>query len=207
MYVPNKFINEAEEFIKSERNLEVRRFILNFSKLAQPLTEFAWTRERPTSFKLLRDIICNSPILKYLDFTSPFTVRCDSSGTAIGAVLSQKVNGAEHPVYYISPQLNKAEHNYSTMERECLAVVFACKKWRYSQYGHKLTVVTDHRPLHRLLSLKEPSSRLARWALLLSEHDFEVERKAGKDNVNADALSRIPVYAISPPYTPIWDRQ
>ncbi|KAJ8873504.1 hypothetical protein PR048_024322 [Dryococelus australis] len=100
----------------------------------------------------------------------------------MGAVLSQKINGFEHSSYFISRQLNKAERNYSTTKRE----------WRFYLYGQKVHV---------------PTSRLDSWSLLLSEYDFDIVHKAGKANVNADALPRIPVHVINLPYEPVWDKE
>ncbi|KAJ8890780.1 hypothetical protein PR048_010289 [Dryococelus australis] len=143
------------------------------------------------AFSELSEFLCDKPVLKYPDFSLPFLVTCDSAATTMGAVLSQKINGSEHPMYFVLRQINKAERNYSTTERECLC---------------KFTIVTDHRPLWWLLQIKEPMSHLARWSLL-SEYDFDIVHTARKGNANADALSRIPVQFVTPLYEPMWDRE
>lgn len=183
-----------------------RRFIKNFAEIAKPLTEltkkdvkFNWDSTQEEAFQTLTNSLCCEPVLKYPDFTQPFILSTDASLIAIGAVLSQLYNGQEHPVAFASRQLNKAERNYSTTERELLALVWATKYFRCYLYGRKFTVVTDHAALKWMLSLKDPSSRLTRWALRLSEFDYEVVHKPGKRHTNADALSRI-VNTIALPY-------
>jgi hypothetical protein len=87
--------------------------------------------------------------------------------------------------------LIKAERNYPTIEKELLAIVWGTKYFRQYLYGKKFIVVTDHRPLTWIFSVKDPSSRLLRWRLKLEEYEYEVKYKKGSSNTNADALSRI----------------
>jgi hypothetical protein len=87
--------------------------------------------------------------------------------------------------------LNPAEQNYSTIERELTAIVWACKHFKPYLLGRHFTIVTDHKPLTWMFSVKDPSSRLLRWRLLL-KYDYSIEYKACKRTVNADALSRNP---------------
>jgi len=89
--------------------------------------------------------------------------------------------------------LSSPEQNYSTIEKELIAIVWACRHFRPYLLGKNFTIVTDHKPLTWMFSVKDPSSRLLRWRLLLEEFDYTTEYKAGKKNVNADALSRNPV--------------
>jgi len=129
--------------------------------------------------------------LIYPDYSKEFILNTDASNQALGAVLGQVINGVEHPIAYASRQLNSAEQNYTVTERELLAVVWAVKYFRCYLYGRTFTLYTDHSAIKWLLSLKDPSSRLTRWALKLAEYDYKVIHKPGIKNQNADCLSRI----------------
>ena len=130
------------------------------------------------------------PLLIYPDFSQPFIIACDALTKAIGVILSQLRDGEERPIGYCSRQLNSAETKYSVTELELLAFLFATKQFRCYLYGRKFTVYTDHRALRWLLNLQDPSSRLMRWAVKLSEYDYKVEHRPGTRMQHADALSR-----------------
>jgi len=174
-----------------------RRHVPNFAGLAKPLTtltkkdvSFVWTPECQQACGELKKILSTEPLLIYPDFSQPFIVACDSSTKAIGAVLSQERDGKEHPIAYTSRQLNSAESKYSVTELEMLAFLFATKQFRCYLYGRKFTVYTDHRALKWLLNLQDPSSKLTRWAVKLSECDNVVEHRPDTRMRHADALSR-----------------
>lgn len=176
-----------------------RRFIRDFAKTAKPLNQllkkevpFKWTSEQQNAFESLRDRIRSQPILQYPDFKKPFLVTTDASNYAIGAVLSQGIIGKDLPIAYGSRALNSAEINYFTTEKELLACVWAVQHFRPYLYGRDFTLVTDHRPLVWLHSLKDPVSRLARWKIKLNEYNYTIIYKPGRINCNADALSRNP---------------
>ncbi|CAK9834602.1 Retrovirus-related Pol polyprotein from transposon 17.6, partial [Anthophora retusa] len=177
-----------------------RRFIQDYSVKAKPLIKllgkgirFNWTQEQQKSFEQLRNELCTQPILQYPDFNRPFIITTDASDFAVGAVLSQGEIGRDLPIAYASRSLNKAERNYSATEKECLAMVYAVQYFRPYVFGRKFTLVTDHRPLVWLHSVKDPTSRLVKWKLKLLEYEYDVKHKPGKINMNADALSRNPV--------------
>ncbi|GFW28551.1 retrovirus-related Pol polyprotein from transposon 17.6 [Trichonephila clavipes] len=153
------------------------RFIKGFCYLAEPLqsllksgVEFHWGPEEVEAFNSLKKALTSDPVLGMYDERASTEIHTDASGT-----------------------LTKAEKNYSTTERECLAIVWATNKFRPYIFGKHFTVVTDHHSLCWLMNLKDPSGRLARWALRLQEHDFDVKYKTGKKHSDADALSRNPV--------------
>lgn len=180
-----------------------RRFIQNFAKLTKPFTnclkkgaKIEHTSEFVKTFDLCKNILCNDPLLQYPDFSKPFNLTTDASNVAIGAVLSQGKIGNDLPIGYASRTLNPAEKNYSTIEKELLAIVWATKYFRPYLFGRKFTIITDHKPLQWLFSLKEPNSRLVRWRLQLEEFDYNVVYKKGTCNTNADALSRIELNAL-----------
>jgi len=174
-----------------------RKFIENFSKIAKPLTrltkkteKFIWTADQQDAFNKLKEKLTTAPVLRYPDFTQEFIVTTDASAYALGAVLSQGTVGDDRPIAYASRVLTRAEQNYSTTEKELLAIVWAVKHFRPYVYGTKFKVVTDHKPLIWLFSVNDPGSRLIRWRLKLEEYDYEIIHKAGRANANADALSR-----------------
>lgn len=180
-----------------------RRFINNFSKIAQPLSrltsknvKFIWSDEANEAFNTLKSALVSAPILKCPNFDEPFYIHTDASSFAIGAVLTQKLNGVDHPIAYCSRTLNKPEINYSATERELLAVLFALEQYRAYVEGRKCYIITDHASLKWFSNLKNPTGRLNRWACRLSQFDFELIHRKGKENIIPDCLSRIKINAI-----------
>lgn len=174
-----------------------RKFINNFANLTKPLTNCLKKGNKvelnPTyikCFEQCKNLLCNDPILQYPDFEKPFNLTTDASNYALGAILSQGAIGSDRPVCYASRTLSETEQRYSTIEKELLAIVWATKYFRPYLFGHKFKIITDHKPLTWLFSLKEPNSKLVRWRLRLEEFDYEIFYKKGKQNTNADALSR-----------------
>ncbi|CAN6547390.1 unnamed protein product [Malus baccata var. baccata] len=175
-----------------------RRFIKDFSKIAQPLCRllqkevaFEFTKECTESFNQLKELLTTAPIIVPPDWSLPFELMCDASDYALGAVLGQRKDKRPHVIYYASRTLNDAQLNYSTTEKELLAVVFALDKFRSYLIGTKVIVFTDHAALKYLLTKKEAKPRLIRWILLLQEFDIEIRDKKGSENVVADHLSRM----------------
>ena len=131
-----------------------RKFIPNFSSIAKPLTElqkkkvpFEWNQKTEDAFVSLKEILTTEPLLQYPDFSKPFFLTTDASNEALGAILSQGPIGQDLPMAYASRTLNNAERNFSTTEKELLAIVWVCKQYRPYLYGKKFTIVTDHKPL------------------------------------------------------------
>ncbi len=177
-----------------------RKFIDGFAKTALPLYKltkkgepWVWSGAQDAAFNTLKRGLLDAKCLRAPDFKAPFILQTDASNEGLGAVLTQRFDGEEHPVAYISKQLKPAEINYSTTELEALAVVWAIKTFEHYLVDRHFTVVTDHHALQWFPTKKSLNKRLSRWALYLSEFDFAVEYRKGADNANADALSRNPL--------------
>jgi hypothetical protein len=124
------------------------------------------------------------------DFNKPFFLYVDSSNVAIGAALMQEDNVGEHkPVAYYSKKLNQAQRNYSTPDKEALALVLAVRAFRIYMSGHVI-VYTDHQPLVFMNRMATSNQRLLRWTLEMQSYDLEIKHISGKKNVLADYLSR-----------------
>ncbi|KAI5313291.1 hypothetical protein L3X38_042465 [Prunus dulcis] len=177
-----------------------RRFIKKFSSISRPLCNllakdavFEFDEICMEAFTTLKKELTSAPIIIAPDWSLPFEIMCDASDFAIGAVLGQKKNKLPHVIHYASRTLNDAQLNYSTTEKELLAVVFALEKFRPYLVGSKVIVYSDHAALRYLLTKKDSKPRLIRWILLLQEFDLEIRDKKGCENVVADHLSRIVV--------------
>ena len=133
-------------------------------------------------------------MLKGPDLSQSFVLQTDASERGIGAVLSQYgPDGEEHPVAYYSRKLLPREERYAAVEKECLAIKLGVHAFRVYLLGKPFIIQTDHRSLEWFHRLKENNSRLTRWSLALQPYCFIVEHRKGKDNCNADGLSRGPV--------------
>ena len=178
-----------------------RKFCPNFSSVTEPLTEllrknvkFAWTARCQSAFERLKALLQSSPVLSAPDFNHPFKLAVDASDIAAGAVLLQEdQDGIDHPVCYFSRKFNNHQRNYSTVEKECLALILALHHFDVyvSSTNTPLQVFTDHNPLVFLHKLKNKNQRLLRWSLILSEYNMKIQHVKGDDNIIADCLSRI----------------
>ena len=143
------------------------------------------------SFETLKDKLVSAPVMHAPDWNKPFELMCDASDLAIGAVLGQRIDNQPRVIYYASRTLNGPQLNYTTTEKEFLAVVFALEKFRSYMIGSEITIFTDHSGLKYLLEKKDAKARLTRWILLLQEFDLHIKDKKGSDNLVADHLSRL----------------
>ena len=118
---------------------------------------------------------------------------CDASDLAIGAVLGQREKGKPYVVYYARKTLNEAQRNYTTTEKELLAVVYALEKFRAYLVGSDIVIFIDHSALKYLLTKKNAKARLIRWVLLLQEFNLQIKDKKWVENVVADHISRLTI--------------
>ncbi|GKA82179.1 reverse transcriptase domain-containing protein [Tanacetum coccineum] len=170
-----------------------RRFIENFSKIAKPLTlltqknkTYVWGDKQDEAFRILKEKLCNAPVLALPDGPNDFVVYCDASKQGFGCVLMQRGK----VIAYASRQLKTHEKNYTTHDLELGVVVFAFKIWRHYLYETKSVIYTDHQSLQNIFDQKELNMRQRRWIELLSDYECEIKYHSGKANVVADALSR-----------------
>ncbi|KAK3570478.1 hypothetical protein QTP86_019826 [Hemibagrus guttatus] len=180
-----------------------RRFIWNYSSIANPLTSLLrnkpkslpWTSSAEEAFNTLKEAFTTAPLLVHPDPDRPFIVEVDASTTGVGAVLSQQQGNPSrlHPCAFFSRKLNPAEVNYDIGNRELLAVKLALKEWRHWLEGarHPFLVLTDHKNLEYLRAAKRLNPRQARWALFFTCFDFTISYRPGSKNTKADALSRL----------------
>ena len=144
----------------------------------------------PESFEELKKAITSFPVLRNPDFDKPFYLQTDSSERGIGAVLLQMFDGKKMPIRYLSKKLLARERQYSTIEKECLAIVRAVSVLREYLEGREFIIESDHFPLQWLNRMKGQNQRLLRWSLLLQEFTFKIHHIRGRDNKLADTLSR-----------------
>ncbi|GAU23642.1 hypothetical protein TSUD_304170 [Trifolium subterraneum] len=175
-----------------------RRFIKDFSKISKHLcallvkdSEFKFDDACLNAFEILKEKLVSTPVIVTPQWDLPFELMCDASDYAVGAVLGQNRSKFFHAIYYVSKVLNENQVNYTTTEKELLAIVFALEKFRSYLIGSKVIVFTNHAALRHLLTKNESKPRLLRWVLLLQEFDIEIKDKKGVVNVVADHLSRL----------------
>ena len=178
-----------------------RIFIPQASNYTGPLSDLLkknireplpWNEELLGCFHHLKSALSSTPVLRIPDPQRTFVLRTDASNLGLGAVLLQYHDEYPHPVSYASRKLLDREKRYSTIERECLAIVFGIMKFDIYLRGREFILEIDHRPLVYLNSFKGKNDRLLRWSLNIQTYNFRIVHISGKDNVGADLLSRNP---------------
>ena len=180
-----------------------RRFIRDFSKFSRPLcrllekdNKFNFDESCHNSFEEIKSRLVEAPIMAKPNWNREFEIMCDASDFGMGAVLEHKAEKVFKAIYYASKTFNEAQENYSTIEKEMLAIVFACEKFRpYILVSH-VNIHTDHATIKYLMAKKAAKPRFIRWVLLLHEFNLEIKDKKGCDNVIADHLSRVEKPAV-----------
>lgn len=189
-----------------------RRFIAEFSKKVKCLTkltkgeqyltpsgkkktryrEFRWTEKCQDAFEELKKAFTEAPILAHYDPTLETWVETDSSDYVVAGVLSQMHDGVLKPVAFFSRKMNPAECNYMIYDKELLAIINSFENWRPELTGahEKVKVLSDHQNLEYFMTTKELNRRQVRWAELLSEFNFKIKFRPGKQGAKPDALTR-----------------
>ncbi|GJS14725.1 reverse transcriptase domain-containing protein [Tanacetum coccineum] len=152
---------------------------------------FNFSEECIQAFETLKRELTHAPIMIKPDWSLPFEIMCDASDYAVGAVLGQRIDKHFKPIHYASKTMNEAQENYTTTEKELLAVVFAFDKFRQYLVLSKTIVFTDHSALRYLFTKQDAKPHLIRWILLLQEFDIEIRDKKGAKNLAVDHLSRL----------------
>ena len=175
-----------------------RRFNKDFSKISRPLcrllekdSKFEFDDSCLSAFKEKKSRLVIAPIMATPDWNKQFEIMCDASDYAMGVVLGQRIDKIFRAIYYANKTFNEAQENYSTIEKEMLAMVFACEKFRPYILGSHVIIHTDHAVIKYRMEKKDTKLRLIRWVLLLQEFDLEIKDKKGSDNVITDYLSRL----------------
>ena len=173
-------------------------------KLLQHRVPWRWTSAQDAAFRESKKLLASSSLLVHYDLKLPLILACDASAYGIGAVLAHRMpDGSEKPIGYASRTLNKAEKNYSQLEKEGLSLVFGIKKFYPYVFGRSFELVTDHKPLLGLLgearsTSPQASARVRRWSLYLSMFEYTLKFRKTEAHANADALSRLPLPVTSP---------
>lgn len=177
-----------------------RKFCENFSTVVAPLTDllkgkqkYDWSLRCQSAFENAKLVLSSAPVLTAPRWDRPFYLKVDASGLGAGAALFQKDdNGIDRPISFFSKKFNLCQRNYSTIEKELLALIWALQHFDVYVGGGSgpVVVFTDHNPLTFLQSLHSPNQRLIRWALFLQSYSLDIRHIRGVDNVVADTLSR-----------------
>jgi transposase InsO family protein len=219
---PQEKLMAVEQYPRPQSVKELRQFlglcswynnfIDRYADLAAPLTDmlqtqkrWKWTEQQENAFVHLKQLLVGSNHLHYPDYNERFYLQTDASEVGLGAVLYQLQGETRHVIAYASAKLSNTEQRYSAHERECLAILWATKKFRLFLEGRAFTLITDNQALVWLHQTKDGYSKLTRWGIQLSGFDFDVEHRPGKQNQAADALSRAPV-GDAEEWIDDWDR-
>lgn len=148
-----------------------------------------WQDHHERAFSSLKSLLLYAPILRLPDFQKDFYLITDASEYGIGAVLLQE-HERKFLIAYASRKLSERERGYSVIEKECLAIVWAVKKFQAYLYGRTFVLETDHQPLVYLNRSKISNERLMSWAIFLKSYNFTIQSIKDIDNVGVDFLSR-----------------
>ena len=175
-----------------------RRFIKDFSKISRPLcrlqekyVNFDFDESCKATFDEIQSRLVIAPIMVTPYWNKEFEIMCDASDYAMGAVLGQRTEKMFNSIYYARKTFNEVQDNYSTTEKEMLAMVFSCEKFKPYILGSHVILHTNHAAIRYLMENKDAKPRLIIWVLLLQDFDLEIKDKKGSDNVIVDNLSSL----------------
>ena len=160
---------------------KIAKFLPNLSVICEPLlklsckdTSWTWQSKQEAAFKKIKQLVTAAPVLEFYDVTKDVTIQYDASSSGLGAVLMQD----GHPIAYASKALTTTERNYAQIEKECLAIVFACTKFDQYIYGRTIvTIHTDHKSLETIFKkgLLAAPKRLQCMLLKLQKYNLQVQ--------------------------------
>ena len=192
-----------------------RRYLPNLSSVIEPLdslrsSPWKWTKKEEAAFKELKDMLCSDAVLTLYDPNKKLKLDTDASSRGLGAVLSHVDKEGERPIEYISRTLSKAEKNYSQIDREALAIVWAVTRFHVYLWGNHFELVTDHKPLTFIFDPKKnlpemATARITRYGLTLMSYQYSIKYRPTKDHANCDVLSRLPAPTKHKEETTIYD--
>eukprot|EP01052_Picozoa_sp_SAG31_P017925 SAG31_NODE_1249_length_9118_cov_23.165318_6_plen_761_part_00 len=179
-----------------------RRWISNYAQISKPLNDLlkkdvdvpsSWKQEQSDAVTALKKKLSSYPVLRQPDPTKPFEIVGDACDYAIGSALIQRHDGKPCVVAFAGRALHAAELNYSVQEKECLSIIYSLQKFRHYVLCSriKIKILTDHQSLQYLKRPKQAHGRIARWSMILSEYDYEIQYIKGSTNHVGDTLSRL----------------
>ena len=197
---PPQNVSELRQFLGMANQLG--KFSCGLSELTKPLREllgkntaWQWEKAQLEAFEETKKELCKPTVLAFYDPTLPTKVSADASSFGLGAVLLQEKDSVWKPVSYASRSMSETERRYAQIEKEALAVTWACEKFADYIIGLKVQLETDHKPLVPLLGTKQMSDlppRILRFRMRLARFDYVINHVPGKLLCTADALSRAP---------------
>ena len=136
-------------------------------RLLEKDANFDFDESCRSAFEEIKSKLVSAPIMLTPNWNNEFEIMCDASDYAMGAVLGQRTEKIFKAIYCASKTFNKAQENYSTIDKKMLAMVFACEKFRPYILGSYVVIHTNHVAIKYLMAKKDAKPRLIRWVLLL----------------------------------------
>ena len=178
-----------------------RKHVPNFSTIVEPLTRltkkekaFVWGEEQEEAFAKVKQILSEKPVLVFPDYSKPFHIFTDASLVGQGGALMQRdeENKLFHAIAYCSRTLPTSERKWPAVQVELGAIIFALREFKPYIFMSEIELHCDHKPLAYLMKKAETHHHLARWLVELQSYNIKIVHIAGKQNLLADALSRLP---------------